>query len=140
MENYWPLLLIAIAVLLFAWWRAVNRTRRGNRRRQRQAQRGEAGAEKLLTDRGYQILDRQVTAKWTLFVDGEAREVSCRADLLVQKRKKQFIAEVKTGTLAPDPTYPPTRRQLLEYHMAFAVEGVLLVDMAAGAIHKVTWE
>ena len=85
-------------------------------------------------------LDRQITARWTLFVDGHPREVSCRADLLVSKKNRRFIAEVKTGEFAPDPTLPATRRQLLEYQRAFPVDGVLLVDMVDNAIHHISWE
>jgi len=141
MQSTWLLFLAALTgVLIFGWWRAHTRSRRANRHRQRRARRGEAQAERLLKARGYRIIERQVTARWTLFVDGKPREVSCRADLLVQRRTERFIAEVKTGEHAPDPTFPATRRQLLEYQMAFPVDGVLLVDMVAGAIHRVTWD
>jgi hypothetical protein len=140
MDSIWPLFIAICGFLVFAWWRARTRIRRANRRRQRHAQRGEARAERLLKSSGYRILDRQVTAHWTLFVDGCPRTVRCRADLLVSKRNKRFIAEVKTGDFAPDPTLPATRRQLLEYQMAFPVDGVLLIDMVGNAIHRVSWE
>ena len=35
--------------------------------------------------------------------------------LLVERRGRRFVAEVKTGERAPDPLARPTRRQLLEY-------------------------
>jgi hypothetical protein len=140
MESIWPVFLAICAFLVFSWWRARTRVRRANRRRQQRAQRGEAHAESLLESRGYRILDRQITARWTLFVDGHPREVSCRADLLVSKKNRRFIAEVKTGEFAPDPTLPATRRQLLEYQRAFPVDGVLLVDMVDNAIHHISWE
>ena len=63
----------------------------------------------------------------------------CRADLLVEARSRsgflrgqRFVAEVKTGERAIDPTHPATRRQLMEYLHVFEVDGVLLVDREAG--------
>ena len=71
-------------------------------------------------------------------VDGESWEVLCRADLLVEDADgARFVAEVKTGRMAPEPTRPATRRQLLEYWLVFPVDGVLLVDMAAGRVRAV---
>jgi len=140
MDALWLAVLLVLALLILGWWRAHTRVARANRHRQRRARSGEDRAEALLRARGYRILDRQVTARWTLFVDGEPHEVSCRADLLVTRRAQRFIAEVKTGDLAPDPTFPATRRQLLEYQRAFPVDGVLLVDMARQAIHRVSWD
>lgn len=133
-------LLAAVFALLVAWWRARNRIRWGNRRRQRRAAVGEDDAEDLLQAHGYRIEDRQVTRPWTLWVDGEPREVRSRADLLVSRDGLCFVAEVKTGARAPDPTRPATRRQLMEYDWVFEVAGVLLVDPAAGCIHEVHWQ
>lgn len=134
------LALAAVAAALFLgflWWAAATRTSRQNRRRLRAAQVGEAGAEDLLRRAGYQIEARQVHTRWTLSVDGVATEVTCRADLVVRGPDGRFVAEVKTGARAPDPTHPQTRRQLLEYRLAFDVDGVLLVDMEAGRIRTV---
>ena len=131
-------LLVAVAVLLWLWWRAVRRTRRENRARQVVASAGEAAAERLLARDGYRVVDRQVSRRWTLEVDGEDWEVLCRADLLVEDADgARYVAEVKTGQLAPEPTRPATRRQLLEYWLVFPVDGVLLVDMAANRVRAV---
>jgi len=109
-------------------------------RRQRTAIQGEAQAELLLESQGYKVEHRQLSESWTLWVDGEPRKVRSRADLMVSKGGLSFIAEVKTGRRAPDPTIPATRRQLMEYHYVFPVAGVLLVDPAAGHVHHVRWE
>jgi hypothetical protein len=132
-------LLGAIALLLLLWWRATTRARRATRARQRRARRGEDLAEDLLAEAGFTVVDRQVTVRWTLLVDGEAVEVGCRADLVVDGPDGRFVAEVKTGDRAPDPTFPATRRQLLEYLHAFGdqVDGVLLVDMERGEVRRV---
>lgn len=135
----WALLVLA-AFLALAWWRAHTRVGRNNRRRQVRALAGETEAEQLLEAHGYAIEERQITLPWELWIDGEPREVRSRADLLVSRDGLRFVAEVKTGSRAPDPTRPATRRQLLEYAMVFPVAGVLLVDVGAGCIHEVHWE
>ena len=62
-----------------------------------------------------------------------------RADYLVGHGALVFVAEVKTGLKAPRVETPGTRRQLLEYRIAFDVDGVLLVDVDAGRIQAVTF-
>jgi hypothetical protein len=108
--------------------------RRTMRRRFERAALGEHRAEPLLRAAGYEILERQVQGAWTLRADGEPLSVALRADLLVAKGARRFIVEVKTGKLAPRLDHAPTRRQLLEYRMAFDVDGVLLVDAEANRI------
>jgi hypothetical protein len=136
-----PTLLLAVAVALCvalvgsvaARWRATRRGRAANR----SGQRAEAAAERLLVQAGFRIEQRQVTGHWALFVDGEPVQVRCRADLLVRRRRRRYVAEVKSGAVGSRATSPATRRQLLEYRTVFAVHGVLLVDMARGRIHEV---
>jgi Holliday junction resolvase-like predicted endonuclease len=140
LSTPWLLLLLCLALLglaVVAWLRAAGRVRRGNLARQRVASAGEVEAEQVLARAGFTIVDRQVTGRWCLWIDGEPHEVSSRADLLVHRHGRRFVAEVKTGEHAPDPRHPATRRQLLEYHLAFPVHGVLLVDMEARRIHRV---
>lgn len=133
------LLLLAViaAVCAVGWYRAHTRVRRRNQARQEVARVGEDEAERVLRAAGYRVVDRQVTGWFTLMVDEEAHELSCRADLLVERGGVRFVAEVKTGTRAPDPTHPATRRQLMEYLVAFPVGGVLLVDMEARRVRRV---
>jgi hypothetical protein len=126
---------LLLAVILLR--RARGRIRRGNLRRGARAARAEGDAELLLHRAGYRVVDRQLSGTWTLRVDGEDREVSVRADLIVRRRRRLYVAEVKTGRSAPRPDLPETRRQLLEYLLAFDVAGVLLVDMEAGSVHAV---
>jgi hypothetical protein len=49
------------------------------------------------------------------------------------------VVEVKTGALAPKIETSATRRQMLEYRVAFDVDGVLLVDAESGTVHEVTF-
>jgi len=124
------------AVLLTVWlgriWRSI--VARG---RVRQGHRAESEAERLLERAGYRVEARQVTGRWELLVDGQPQPVTCRADLIVRRRRKRFIAEVKSGDHGARPTAPGTRRQLLEYARAFDVDGVLLVDMVRRRIYVV---
>ncbi|HJL48628.1 MAG TPA: hypothetical protein RMG45_22390 [Polyangiaceae bacterium LLY-WYZ-15_(1-7)] len=82
------------------------------------------------------MLDTQLTRRWTLWVDGREREITARADFLVERGGRRFVADAKTGEQAKV-TGRATRRQLLEYRHAYAVDGVLLVDAEAGRIVEV---
>jgi hypothetical protein len=99
---------------------------------------GEHAATALIERAGYHIDALQPELDWTIHCDGEPRTVPLRADLLVSRAGRTFIAEVKTGTAASLAT-PATRRQLLEYSIAYQVDGVLLVDVERGRIHEVQY-
>jgi hypothetical protein len=120
--------------------RAQGRWSQASRGRNAAAQRGEREAERLLQAHGYEIIDRQATLDGALWVDGERRCFTVRLDLLVRRDGQDFIAEVKTGDRAPDPLYPPTRRQLLEYALLLPDYGVLLIDMEQETIIEVEVE
>lgn len=109
------------------WRRLAHRFSEWNRLRR--SRRGERKAEKLLRRAGYEILDRQVACTYTVGVDDEEVEIELRADLLVANEEGVFVAEVKTGRSAPRIRNSATRRQLLEYAVAYDAIGVLLVDM-----------
>jgi hypothetical protein len=98
---------------------------------------GELEAVALLERGGYAILERQVPGSWTVRADGEAVTFGLRADYLVAHEGRRYIAEVKTGRLAPRLSHGPTRRQLLEYSAAFDVHGVVLVDADVATITHV---
>jgi hypothetical protein len=106
--------------------------RRGNR-----ARKGEDIAERMLRRSGFEVVDRQVHRVSTMIVDDEPVEISVRVDFIVRHRRRSFVAEVKTGAVAPSPTHPATRRQLREYGAFFPRHGLLLVDVEAGRIHEI---
>lgn len=128
-------------VLLQSLWLAV--ARRSRRRRSvirfERAARGERRAARVLEAHGYRVLGAQIVAEHTLRVDQEQVVVTLRADYLVQRRGIRYVAEVKTGELAARIETPATRRQILEYRVAFDVDGVLLVNGDRGSIHEVTF-
>lgn len=125
--------LAAVAALSFAaalrWSRW--RTSALSRRRARRGFAGQAAAAKLLASAGYTVLDANPRVDWTALQGGEGEGiehvVELRADYLVRRGGRHYIAEVKTGAAAELVGNSATRRQLLEYQLAFGVDGVLLV-------------
>jgi hypothetical protein len=126
------LLALVLARLARGWrgsWRA--------RRRAARAGAGEGDAAALLRRAGFRIVATQARIWWSPLIDGEPHETELRADYLVEARGELLVAEVKTGDQAPSLATAATRRQLLEYHVAFAADGVLLVCPERGAIHRI---
>jgi hypothetical protein len=131
----------ALAALVVARWLRAWRGSRRAKRRAHRAGEGEEDAAVMLRRAGFRIVARQARTWWSPIVDGEPHETELRADYLVEANGELLVAEVKTGDEAPQLSTAATRRQLLEYHVAFSVafgaEGVLLVCPELGAIHRV---
>lgn len=118
------------AIALVAWLALVLRRAWMAQRLHRRmaiAAGGEALAERWLTARGFRVLDRQISRRCTMHIDGRVAEYDVRADLLVQMGPERVLVEVKTGEAA-DPRHIPTRRQLREYASVFGVSRVYLFD------------
>jgi hypothetical protein len=140
-----PDLLLAAAGVAALWalvqtarltLRGFFQRRRLTRSRERGAL-GEVRAEVMLRRRGFTILGRQVGVTYGLGVDGQHVPVDLRADYVVAEGGRRYVAEVKTGAFAPRIETAATRRQLLEYRIAFDVDGVLLVDAEADRVRLV---
>ncbi len=112
------------------------RRRRLHRRFERAA-RAERDAITLARRAGYLVEGVQVERRFVMRVDGDAHEVTVRADMILTRGRRRYLAEVKSGRVATDPTSTATRRQLLEYAHAFDADGVLLFDMEAKRIRAV---
>lgn len=142
-EGAWLVLFGGLALALLALGAFVRGAlERGSRRRRMRArlaraQRGEREAEAMLERAGWSVVGSQVQGSYELWAGGKTRPVGLRVDYLVEAGGQRFVAEVKTGTKAVDLANPATRRQLLEYRVAFDVEGVLLVDAEAGRVEEV---
>jgi hypothetical protein len=128
--------LVALVQTIRLWLQRA-RPRWALRARAERGAEGEIRAEPLLKRLGYRVESRQTTGGWTVRVDGEPRDVSVRADFLVRRGDRRLVADVKTGELAPRIESAATRRQLLEYRLAFDVDGVLLVDMESGEAQEI---
>ena len=100
---------------------------------------GELRARGYLGDLGFKILGSQVATSYPVLIDDAEVTISLRADYLVERNGRRYVVEVKTGKVAPRIDTAATRRQLLEYRVAFDVDGVLLVDAEAEKIHSVTF-
>jgi hypothetical protein len=130
--------LVAVFLAGFLASRFVFERLRSHRTRARlaRAKRGERRAAVLLQRLGYRIEGREVVAEYAVRVGSASRTVCLRADYVVSRASRRFVAEVKTGQAA-DIEVSSTRRQLLEYERAFAVDGVLLVDPENERIDRV---
>jgi hypothetical protein len=145
MRPLWtsPGLLWTLGILLLALgaWLAQLLTRSAARWRGRahnlRGQRGERAAEQLLFRFGYTPRARHVRGRYAVQVGEEVLEVALQADYIVERAGRELVAEVKTGRHAPRFEHAETRRQLLEYQLAFGVEAVVLVDVEAGAVREV---
>jgi hypothetical protein len=120
------------------WWaRRAAGFRVGRHRRLGKA--GEKRARELLRQEGYRLCSEQKGGSYRLLVDGAETPIYLRSDYLVERRGRRFVAEVKSGVESVKVTSRDTRRQLLEYLLAFDVDGVLLVDMQAWRIREVSF-
>lgn len=130
------LLAIGLAELLRQglrrWWRSVRARSRG-----RQATQAERRAARLLRRAGFEIEAVQPRGRYSVLVDERPRTIDVRADYLVRRSGRRLVAEVKSGRVVTEVSCAATRRQLLEYLVAYEVDGVLLVDMTAGRVREV---
>ena len=136
------ILVAIIAAVLALWLAATLRRWRGSLRARRRAARAGAGedrAARMLEDAGFTVVERQARVAWAPLLDGEPQHMELRADYLVEAGGELLVAEVKTGEEAPSLETAATRRQLLEYHVAFGVDGVLLVSPERGTIQRVVF-
>jgi hypothetical protein len=132
---------VGLACLSLGAWLAQRWARLAQRWRGRaynvRGARGEAAAEQLLSAHGYTLIARQVETSYPVEIDGDAVDVTLHADFLVARGHERLVAEVKTGRNAPRFQHAETRRQLLEYQLAFGVDSVLLVDVEAALLREV---
>ena len=99
--------------------------------------RGQDRAIRILARAGYRVIGTEVVADGLIRVDGEEITYRVRADFIVRRWFRRYVAEVKGGAESAAPGNRATRRQLMEYARVFRVSGVLLVDADAGQIHRV---
>ena len=102
----------------------------------RKGKKGEKKAIKLLKKNGYKIESFQTTAKGKLLQNNEVVNFFIRADLIVSKNNKKYIAEVKSGKAASIEEIN-TRRQLLEYSSVFNNKNLILIDTKKNKIKKI---
>lgn len=126
--------IVFLTLKVTAFWRA--------RRLQRifaHAHSAEKNASQLFEKRGYRVLGEQVEKDAFMIVDGRRVPYRVRADYLLRKGNKTYVAEVKTGNQAVSFLQSHTRRQLLEYYLVYQPRAVLLVDGEEGKIEEVVF-
>jgi hypothetical protein len=129
---------IAVVQALLMVSRRWSRRRRMSLRMVR-AVLGEARAPALLEAHGFAVIGAQVVVEHTVRIDDRVVAIPLRADYLAERDGARFVVEVKTGALAPRVETSATRRQILEYRIAFDVDGVVLVDAESGRVHEITF-
>ncbi len=143
MPASWLPIAIAAALVLVGLWMGIRvarwlRAREAHRSR-KTGIRGERTALRLLNKAGYEVLETQVPGQVHVRVDGTRHSFAVRADALVRRRRRTYIAEFKAGR-AGRLDNRNTRRQLLEYAHAYEADGVLLVDATEETIRAVEFE
>ena len=136
------LILITVVVLLLLWfgWKLRIAWRNFllylNRRK---GKIGEQDAVSLLEKKGYKIIQSELPLSGFFYIDDEPSRFNVRADYLVERDGRKYLAEVKTG-LAARANNSTTRRQLLEYASVTKSDTILLVDATAGKIQRIRFE
>ena len=107
-----------------------------SRERARRGHLAEREAQQVLESMGFKVLDRQVGTEIGWWIDQEWHETTVTADYLVKKNGRTAIVEVKTGKESRA-THRHTRRQLLEYKIAFSVDYIYLFDGERKQLSKI---
>lgn len=137
------LILILICSVLLLWFllrRSAQKAGQSAQRRNQKAVDGEQVAREILTRYGFTIVSHQHREQSHFYVDRERVSIEVRLDFVVEKEGQRYVAEVKTGQHAPDPSWPATRRQLLEYALIFPDWPILLVDVPAQKVHLIEFD
>jgi hypothetical protein len=140
MDLSHPVALAALAVGVLVALRlavALVRLRRRNLRREFAARgrRGEDAAERALAKRFAHVV-RHPRLSQRLWVDGVEHRYELCPDFLVGSRRRPIVIEVKSGK-DRDPREPTTRRQILEYALAFGARKIGLYDARANSLQWV---
>ncbi len=139
--SAWALILILAFVLIWGCVLGVRMAAwKTSRRAARARKLGEVGERcglRVLRKAGYRIVERQPSGRSRVVVDGQQHGFRLRADALVKRAGLVYVAEFKGGQQVARLSNRHTRRQLLEYAIAFDVDGILLVDAVEGEISTV---
>ncbi|MCK4241000.1 MAG: hypothetical protein KAX30_05200 [Candidatus Atribacteria bacterium] len=117
------------------WLRAKKLRKRFSKSRQ-----AEKEAEKILKKNGYAIIDAQKSKPLLITIGDKIHRYLVRIDYLVRKRGKVYVVEVKSGEKIPYITNRETRRQMLEYYLAYQPSGILLLNMKNKNISEVKFQ
>jgi len=112
----------------------------GLRKRFSKSRRAEKEAEKILKKNGYVIIDAQKSKPLLVTIGDRVHHYLVRIDYLARKKGKIYVVEVKSGEKIPYITNRETRRQMLEYYLAYQPSGILLINMKNKSISEVKFQ
>jgi len=136
------ILIFAVSVILvYTIIKVYNFIRiRKIQKRFNKGRKAEKAAEKILTKNGYTIIETQKSKSLLVTIGDKLHHYIVRIDYLVKKRGKIYVVEVKSGDKIPYITNRETRRQMLEYYLAFQPRGILLLNMKNKSISEVRFQ
>ncbi len=128
-------------IFLFLFIKITNWVK-SKRLRQRfsKSRQAEKEAEKILRKNGYTIIDIQKSKPLLITIGDKIHRYLVRIDYLARKRGKVYVVEVKSGEKIPYITNRETRRQMLEYYLAYQPSGILLLNMKNKSISEVKFQ
>jgi len=128
-------------ICLFLYIKTSNwlRTKRLKQRFSKSRQ-AEKEAEKILRKKGYVIIEVQKCKPLLITIGDKIHRYLVRIDYLVRKRGKVYVVEVKSGEKIPYITNRETRRQMLEYYLAYQPSGIILLNMKNKSISEVKFQ
>lgn len=128
-----------ICLILFVkitnWLRTKKLKQRFSKGRQ-----AEKEAEKILRKKGYTIIDVQKSKPLHISIGDKIHRYLVRIDYLARKRGKVYVVEVKNGEKVPYITNRETRRQMLEYYLAYQPNAIVLLNMKNKSISEVKFQ
>jgi L-ascorbate metabolism protein UlaG (beta-lactamase superfamily) len=92
--------------------------------------------ENLLKRAGFRLEAKNRKGVVIVSVDHQDHLGDLAADYIVSKERERFVVVVKESAEAFDPTEPAQRRRLGELDRAFALDGLLVVDLPERRIHR----
>jgi len=126
---------LVLFIKISNWLRAKRLRKRFSKSRQ-----AEKEAEKILRKNGYTVIDAQKSKPLLITIGDKIHRYLVRIDYLVRKGGKAFVVEVKSGEKIPYITNRETRRQMLEYYLAYQPCGILLLNMKNKSISEVKFQ
>ena len=132
-------LLFILGAVVFYKFQKIFKFRQ-RRKRLEKGERAEETGLKLLRQEGFRVIAAQQNLECVLHIDGEVKTYTLRPDAYVVKNGKTYLAEIKSGSVAPDPLFKDTRRQLLEYYYCGNCDGVLLVNTEKRQIQEIEFK
>jgi len=117
-----------LSLILFQKCRSFLNNRRA-KKRAFISKHAEKNAEKWLKKNGFRILEKQKNRPLIIQAGNARYRYLIRTDFLVKKGSSKYIVEVKSGKKNNNIANRDTRRQLLEYFLAYPSYGIILFDM-----------